>query len=124
VPLALAAWWTAGDPRWLFDITDTDQLTREQTASRVATWGTRDGKRHSSSTPPRLGRLMLKSHGDPAAALAPVPTASAFLAGGDEDRKRVEKVAAGSGLVERRLPRADLLTLDELSLMGEARPVA
>src|SRR4051794_5169506 len=45
-------------------------------------------------------------------------------AGGDEQGERVEEVAAGCGLVERRFPRANLVTLDELPIVRVARPVA
>jgi hypothetical protein len=30
--------WTAGDPRWSFEVIDTDALTREQAAAQVVTW--------------------------------------------------------------------------------------
>ena len=30
--------WTADDPRWTFDVIDTDDLSREQTAERVEAW--------------------------------------------------------------------------------------
>ena len=30
--------WTAGDPRWAFEIIDTDALTCDQVAARVVTW--------------------------------------------------------------------------------------
>jgi hypothetical protein len=30
--------WTAGDPRWRFDVLDTDALTPEQAAERVVAW--------------------------------------------------------------------------------------
>jgi hypothetical protein len=30
--------WVAGDPRWRFDVIDTDDLTREQAAARVVAW--------------------------------------------------------------------------------------
>jgi hypothetical protein len=30
--------WVAGDPRWRFDVIDTDDLSREQAAARVVAW--------------------------------------------------------------------------------------
>jgi hypothetical protein len=39
--------WTAGDPRWSFEVIDTDTLTREEAAAQVVTWAREvlDGRR-------------------------------------------------------------------------------
>ena len=33
--------WSSGDPRWHFEVIDTDSLTRQQTAERVLLWATK-----------------------------------------------------------------------------------
>ena len=40
VPMRWDRWidWTAGDPRWSFEVIDTDALTPGQTGGRVAAW--------------------------------------------------------------------------------------
>jgi hypothetical protein len=40
VPMCWERWadWKPGDPRWAFEVIDTDALTREQTAQRAVAW--------------------------------------------------------------------------------------
>lgn len=59
IPMHWERWadWHAGDPRWLFEVIDTDTLTPEQTAERVLVWAreTLSGHRPSLSLPAPSG---------------------------------------------------------------------